>query len=154
MHPGPHDLAPLNDEIDGCNLLRRFNDPDRPTWGSLIMQTSLLLASAAITVVSFDAMIHPLLSSRNILFGAVGCVPLATTVVFGYALWISARKFFSANRRVELEIAGIGPAPVPIEAPDLENQLPQVNDGQIPVHINDEAHHAGTAGTHIARLLV
>ncbi|TPX54621.1 hypothetical protein SeMB42_g00197 [Synchytrium endobioticum] len=61
---------------------------------------------------------------------------------------LSARRFCAARPRVVQEMAGIGPAPVPVEAPDLEDQLPQANDGQVPIHMNDEAHNAGTAGVH------
>ncbi|TPX48057.1 hypothetical protein SeLEV6574_g02267 [Synchytrium endobioticum] len=144
MHPGPHDLAPLNDEIDGCNLLRRFNDPDRPNWAQLTLWTLLSLFSSCLMVLCVlgSARQHPQFMTVDsvvdiVLTLLVSCLAFATA----YILWSLARAFRSTRPRIDVD-----PAPVLMEAPDLEDQLPQANGGQVPIHVNDEAHHAGTAG--------
>ncbi|TPX37330.1 hypothetical protein SeMB42_g06502 [Synchytrium endobioticum] len=146
MDPGHHDVAPRNDEADRRNLLRRLFDPDQPSWAQLTLCTFLFLCAVASTVHSFRQITFPLSASlNNTMYGICGCVTAYATVSLGYIVWSCDRKFRSTS-------PAVGPAPVPIEAPDLENQLPQANGGQVPIHINDEAHHAGTAGTHIMRL--
>ncbi|TPX40560.1 hypothetical protein SeMB42_g00192 [Synchytrium endobioticum] len=146
MDPGPQDLAPHNDEINACNLLGRLIAPDQPSKGHLILGTICFLCALGLTVDNFRHLASPQPPLSNTLYGTFAFATTLLAALLGYIVANCAWKFSLADPRVEQGMAGIGPPPVPIEAPDLETQLRQGNDEQVPIHINDEAHHAGTAG--------
>ncbi|TPX40557.1 hypothetical protein SeLEV6574_g06557 [Synchytrium endobioticum] len=116
------------------NLIRRVIDPDQHSIWHLVLETCMLLGW----------------QRRETLEGLLRCGRNHFLFLFNHpsTTFLDARRFCAARPRVVQEMAGIGPAPVPVEAPDLEDQLPQANDGQVPIHMNDEAHNAGTAGVH------